>query len=380
MATQTLLTMVQNILSEMSSDEVNSISDTTESMQVANIIQSKFYDIIARGTFPLDNQLFQLNPSNDSTKPVLMYVPAGIGQIQWIKYFDDSTQDGTQDDQFGAYSHDLNTDIVGTNSWSTTSSTSNTIGKGLVTFTVASSILPITIGQGALCMSGANNMFGTVTSYSGTTLVINITSYTGSGTFTSWVIQSSTNASVAGYKYVTMLPIDQFIDYVLRFNPSDSDVFSYTFQETGDSFTFYYKNDVQPSYCTILSNQYILFDAYNNVFDNTLQGSKTMCFGQVLPPFSLVDTYTPLLNDNQFSLLFNEAKALAFYTLKQMPHALADREIQRQWAVAQKTKSVSNRPSYFDELSNFGRVPRTGGYSSGGYGAYKWMRGGGGSP
>lgn len=306
MATQTLLTMVQNILSEMSSDEVNSISDTTESLQVANIVQTKFYDIIARGTFPLDNQLFQLNPSNDSTKPTLMLVPAGIGQIQWIKYFDASTQDDQQVDQFGSY-HDTNTDIIPGNS--------------------------------------------------------------GSGT-----------SAVAGYKYVTMLPIDQFIDFTSRFNPTDSDVQSFEFSEGGPSFTFYYKNDHQPSYCTVLSNTYVLFDSYNNVFDTTLQASNTMCFGQVLPVFELVDTFTPQLNDNQFSLLLNEAKALAFYNLKQMPHALADREIQRQWAVAQKTKSISNRPSYFDELSNFGRVPRTGGYSSGGYGAYKWMRGGGGAP
>jgi len=38
MAKKTVLDMVQDILSDMESDEVNSISDTTEALQVAQII------------------------------------------------------------------------------------------------------------------------------------------------------------------------------------------------------------------------------------------------------------------------------------------------------------------------------------------------------
>src|SRR6185312_12537300 len=111
----TLLQMTQDILSSMSSDEVNSISDTVESLQVANIIKQKYFDIINRVELPEHEQLVQLDPSLDETNPVLMFVPDGVSNIRWIKYFDSNVSDGTNPDDF---QHDLNTDIT-TNSEST---------------------------------------------------------------------------------------------------------------------------------------------------------------------------------------------------------------------------------------------------------------------
>lgn len=375
MAEQTLLELTQNILSRLDSDEVNSIGDTTESMQVARIIQNKYYDIVSRGSLPEQQVLYQLDPSNDATKPTLMLVPATSSKIEWIKYFDSNPNDSAQVDQFGAYSHDLNTDLVASTTFSTTSVTSNTIATGSHTFVVASSGLDITVGQGVTAMSGTTSMFGTVNSYVGTTLIITVTSTVGSGTFTSWVITNSLTGSAPGYKYVTILPIDQFLDMVNRFNPSNSNIGSFTFTENAFSFTFYYQNDVQPRYCTVIENDYVIFDAYNNIYDSTLQASKTLVFGQMITPFSLTDNFVPDLDDNQFPLLLNEATSLAFYELKQMPHVKADQEIKRQWSTVQKNKSIDNKPTYFDQIPSFGRVPRTGGYSSGGYGMYKWMRG-----
>ncbi|HEX4850310.1 MAG TPA: hypothetical protein VFV08_05850, partial [Puia sp.] len=110
MAEFTLLQMVQNILSRMSSDEVNSISDTTESLQVANIIQNKFFDMVARGQFPDFQLLIQLDPSLDPTKPTLMYVPDSVSKIKWIKYFDSNPSDGSTPKS--QQIHDLNIDLV----------------------------------------------------------------------------------------------------------------------------------------------------------------------------------------------------------------------------------------------------------------------------
>jgi len=376
MAQQTLLEMTQDILAALSSDEVNSISDTVESLQVATIIKNKYYDILTRGGLPETKQLFQLTPSTDPSKPVLMFVPDGVGDIDWIKYFDSNPDDGDSDqsDQFGAYSHGLNLDLQNSSAWSTTSSTSNTIALGTQTFTVASG-LSIVTGQTALCTAGSATMLGTVTLYSGTMLILNITKITGSGTYSYWSITSNATNSVPGYKYVTILPIDQFLDMVNRFNPAENDVYSFTFTEGGENFTFYYKNDHQPQYCCVLSNYYVIFDMFDITQDTTLQASKTMVFGQKVPTFSLTDTYIPEgLDDGQFPLLLNEAKSLAFYELKQQPHPKADQEIKRQWNTVQKNKSVVNRPTYFNQLADFGRMPRTGGFSGGGYGAYKWMR------
>src|SRR6266550_2206168 len=90
----TLLDMTQNILSRMSSDEVNSISDSPESLQVANIIKNKYFDIVNRVNLPEHDQLLQLDPSIDATSPVLMYVPDGVADLKWLKYFDTNVLDG----------------------------------------------------------------------------------------------------------------------------------------------------------------------------------------------------------------------------------------------------------------------------------------------
>lgn len=364
MAQFTLLQMTQGILSEMGSDEVNSISDTTESLQVANMIQTKYYDILAREALPEHEGLIGLTASNDPTKPVLMTIPNGVCDIEWIKYYDSNNLDSQQVSQFGSFSHDLNTDIAQSPAWLTTSTTSNTIGLGTKTWTVASG-LTVIIGQLASAQSGSNTMFGTVTSYSGTTLIMNITAVIGSGTFTSWVIANNANQSgPPGYKYVTILPNKQFLDIISGFNPLDSDVASFTFTENGNTYTFLYKNDHQPQYCTILSNNFVIFDMFDSTQDTTLQTAKMMCYGRVVPAFSLTDNFIPNIEDNKFALLINEAKALAFYTLKQQPHAKAEQELKRQWSVIQKTKSIANKPSYFDQLPSFGRQPRTGGYGT----------------
>lgn len=80
------------------------------------------------------------------------------------------------------------------NSVNDTSSTSNTIGTGAMTFTVTAgkSFQPgmwLMIADTAA--PSTNSMYGQITSYSGTSLVMNITITSGSGTKTAWVISMS---------------------------------------------------------------------------------------------------------------------------------------------------------------------------------------------
>lgn len=367
MATYTLLQLTQNILSALNSDAVNSIGDTEESMQVANVIQTAYFNMISRAMLPEHEQIFQLVNSNSYALPVLMNRPQNVSKVDWIKYFDTNVDDGDdfENDQYGAYSqHDVNTDLV-PSGWTATSTTSNTIGLGTITFTVAAG-LNIAVNNYGTATSGTNSMSGLVVSYSGTTLVMNMTTFVGSGTYATWVIaQNNAYGAAPGYQYVTILPVKQFLDMVNDFNPTESDVFPYTFSEQGNNFTFYYKNDHQPRYCTCISDQFFLFDTYDATQDSTLQGSKTLCFGQIVPSFVLEDNFIPDLQDYEFPLLLNEAKSLAFYELKQTLHQKAEQEVKRQWSNVSKIKSLVDKPSYFDQLPNFGRRIGTGGYAVG---------------
>jgi len=82
----TLLEMVQQILSSMDSDEVNSIGDTVESNQVALLIRGVYYDLATDFDLPEHKTLFELNASGDNTKPTLMSIPSNVKKIDWVKY------------------------------------------------------------------------------------------------------------------------------------------------------------------------------------------------------------------------------------------------------------------------------------------------------
>lgn len=86
MAKMTLLDMVQDILSDMDSDQVNSISDTVESLQVAQIIKSTYYNIVDGRDYPFLHELFQLDSSATVSRPTHMKLPETIIDLDWVKY------------------------------------------------------------------------------------------------------------------------------------------------------------------------------------------------------------------------------------------------------------------------------------------------------
>jgi len=92
----TLIEIVQDILSAMDSDEVNSISDTTESLQVATIVKNAYNDILTEIELPTEYTLFKLDSSGNPAKPVQMSIPDNIDNIEWIKYNKVTVEDTTQ--------------------------------------------------------------------------------------------------------------------------------------------------------------------------------------------------------------------------------------------------------------------------------------------
>lgn len=247
----TLLDMTQNILSAMGSDEVNHYSDTAESRQVAEVIRTAYFNIIARSQLPEHKTLFSLTPSNDSASPVLMYKPENVAKIEWIKY--DTRDDG--------------------------------------------------------------------------------------------------DVTKPEYNYVTILPIAQYLDMVHQFSADDTSVDVMSL----NNYAFFYKNDKAPTFCTIISDNFIVFDSFISTIENTLQDTKSLCYGITVPTFTLSDTFIPNLDDLQFPLLLNEAKSLAFLELKQTVHESAERESRRQWRTMQHSKRL-NKTSALDDGPNFGRV------------------------
>lgn len=73
--------------------------------------------------------------------------------------------------------------------YKTTSTTSQTIvSTGTLTFTVASNLAYSPMQDVIIAFDSSNHMHGSVVSYSGTTLIVDIAQKTGSGTYSSWTI------------------------------------------------------------------------------------------------------------------------------------------------------------------------------------------------
>lgn len=250
----TLLDMVQNILSSMDSDEVNNISATAESRQVAEVVKTAYFNIISRANLPEHCTLFSLLASGAEAQPVLMKRPENVARIDWIKY-------------------NIATD---------------------------------------------DNI----------------------------VLEPE-------YEYVSIVSVDQFLNRVHKFNPDEDNVRVFTF----DEYRFNYYVDRRPEFCTIIKDEFIIFDGHNSDLESTLQESKTLCYGRITPSFSMTDTFIPDLDDHLFPLLLSEAKATAFIEMKQLENARAERESRRQWNASQKHKHLHTL-SNFKQLPNFGRRKR----------------------
>ena len=83
---KTLLEIVQNILNEMDSDEVNSIDETAEAAQVAQIVHSCYDELISKDNWPHLKKMVQLEASNDITKPNYLRLPSGTKELILFKY------------------------------------------------------------------------------------------------------------------------------------------------------------------------------------------------------------------------------------------------------------------------------------------------------
>jgi len=94
MAKLTVIEMVQDILSDMNSDEVNSINDTVEAQQVAQILKTTYFDIISTRDWPHLQTLFQLDATSTST-PTHMKLPDNVQKICEMKYDKRTSTDTT---------------------------------------------------------------------------------------------------------------------------------------------------------------------------------------------------------------------------------------------------------------------------------------------
>lgn len=83
---QTLLEIVQTILSDMDGDEINSISDTLEAEQVASHVRSAYRAIVSHTNWPHTRRAVALVPRSDNAFPTHMRVKEELKELISVRY------------------------------------------------------------------------------------------------------------------------------------------------------------------------------------------------------------------------------------------------------------------------------------------------------
>lgn len=96
MAKMTFLEIVQDILNDIDGDEVNSIDDTTESTQIAQIVKTTYFELIDARDWPHTQKLIQIEPSGDNNLPCIMTLQDPIKKIKFVNYDKAKLQDGSR--------------------------------------------------------------------------------------------------------------------------------------------------------------------------------------------------------------------------------------------------------------------------------------------
>lgn len=151
------------------------------------------------------------------------------------------------------------------------------------------------------------------------------------------------------FKTIKYMSPEEFVNRSLSLNSDNSDIDTVT--DFG-GVPLLIENDKDPSYYTSFDDEYIVFNSYNSAVDSTVQASKSMAYGTILPTFTRTDSFTPDLDANLFPLFISEAKSMCFTLLKQAAAPKVEQQARRQRTALQnnlhrnKIKNKHYGPNY----------------------------------
>lgn len=81
-----LLQLVQRVLSSMDSDRVDTIDETEESVQVAELARDVYYEMITDGEWPFLHSAIRVASQNNPANPTAVDLQDDVRQIMWLRY------------------------------------------------------------------------------------------------------------------------------------------------------------------------------------------------------------------------------------------------------------------------------------------------------
>lgn len=244
---QNLLTITQDLLNELDGDAVNSISDTVEATQIADIIVATYFDLVALKTLPEQKELFKLTALGDSTRPNYLKLPDNVEEMVWFKY------------------------------------------------------------------------------------------------------NKSDDAAIEYREVKWCSPYD----FLKRMEARDSTATEVTtVSDINGATSLLIFNDRMPAWWTSFDDLHIVCDSYDSAIDDTLQSSKTQCWGSKIPTVTVSDTFEFDMDADMFPYLRNEALARASLTQQKIVNAKAEQWSKRHKSQIEAEKYRTTKPQ---ESRGYGR-------------------------
>lgn len=122
-----------------------------------------------------------------------------------------------------------------------------------------------------------------------------------------------TNSQNKIYSPIYVEPMT-FIDRSLNEDIEQEFVKTVTDKESGAVYNI--RTNKDPSFYTIMSGTYLIFDSYNRDFEDSIQGRHALVYGHTLPEFKLEDDFIPDIQEQQFPVLVSRAKVAADMELR----------------------------------------------------------------
>ena len=92
----TMLQIVQKTMEALNLDEVNSISDSPDAEQIAQVAQDSAYELLNQSEWPFSIRYEQLESIADSDRPNYLRIPDEVTRIDYVRY--DNTDPANQDE------------------------------------------------------------------------------------------------------------------------------------------------------------------------------------------------------------------------------------------------------------------------------------------
>ena len=135
-------------------------------------------------------------------------------------------------------------------------------------------------------------------------------------------------------------PAIDFVEDSLHRDPTEEHIQTVT---DYSGIIFNIRTNRNPQYWTIFEDgdrEYVVLDAYDKTFEDTIQGIHVVAYGKIMPEFRLEDDFIAPLSTQQFPVLLSRSKVAAAKELKNQENGIEYDKARKQFIqVTQQNRS-----------------------------------------